>query len=135
MAVDLIAQLERALSSDSRLASLVGMEIAWILIGLAHASRPARAVERPLERVAEHLQRERRATSGLDDHDAASRFRRHLPNFATEIYTLLALATLARVTGRQEHASRRRFLPRTSSAFVYQMADGPGSSMPTAPSS
>ena len=65
MAVDLIAQLERALSSDSRLASLVGMEIAWILIGLAHASRSARAVERPLERVAEHLQRERRATSGL----------------------------------------------------------------------
>jgi hypothetical protein len=95
MTEDLVKQLGHAISSDNTLASLVGMEVAWILIGLAHAARTS-DVARPLGRVAEHLQRERRAASGLYFHDAASRFRRHLPNFATEIYTLLALATLAR---------------------------------------
>jgi hypothetical protein len=93
---DLVGQLEKALSPKGVLASLVGMEVAWILVGLAQAVRSTPRAEEPLARAAEHLQRERRARSGLYFHDAASRFRRHLPNFATEIYTLLALSTLAR---------------------------------------
>ncbi len=91
----LVAQLETALS-DVVLASLVGMEIAWIIIGLTHAEQPTAASSKLLDRVADHLQRERRSPSGLYYHDATSRFRRHLPNFATEIYTLMALTALAR---------------------------------------
>ena len=99
----LLARLDPIASSDEALGALVGMEVAWILIGLAYAAGSHARAEQPLDRVSEHLTRRRRAPSGMYYHDAASRFRRHLPNFATEIYTLLALSRLAR-TGRAPHA-------------------------------
>lgn len=92
----LLHQLDSALQSESALQSLVGMEVAWILVGVAqHTLRSGRG-EDMLRTVSDHLRSARRARSGLYRHDAASRTRRHLPNFATEIYTLLALATIAR---------------------------------------
>jgi hypothetical protein len=91
----LLDQLERAATND-RLAGLVGMEIAWMMIGLAHAADSNAAAEPLLRRLALHLQRDRRAESGLYFHDATSSIRQGLPNFATQIYTLLALTTLAR---------------------------------------
>ena len=70
---DLVARLDRCCRREEAIASLVGMEIAWILIGLAHAAAGyIRSAERPLLRVAEHMQRRRRAASGLYFHDAAS---------------------------------------------------------------
>ena len=91
---DLVDQLGRAVS-DGQLGSLVGMEVAWMVIGLAHAAQSHTSAEPLLRRLTAHLQQDRRASSGLYFHDAASRVRRRLPNFATEIYTLLALTTLA----------------------------------------
>ena len=92
----LLRQLERALDSEKRMQSLVGMELAWILVGVAqHTVRSGRG-EDVLRNVSDHLRSARRAQSGLYRHDDVSRTRRHLPNFATEIYTLLALATIAR---------------------------------------
>jgi hypothetical protein len=103
-AVDmLLARLDRIASSDEALSSLVGMEVAWMLIGLAQAAASHPRAEQPLHQVSEHLTRRRRAPSGMYYHDASSRFRRRLPNFATEIYTLLALSRLAR-TGLAPHA-------------------------------
>jgi hypothetical protein len=99
----LLARLDAIVFSEEALGSLVGMEVAWILIGLAHVAGSHRRAEQPLDRVTEHLTRTRRAPSGMYYHDAASRFRRHLPNFATQIYTLLALSRLAR-TGRAPNA-------------------------------
>jgi hypothetical protein len=92
---DLVDQLTHAVSDD-QLGALVGMELAWMVIGLAHAVHSHTAAESLLGRLTVHLQRDRRASSGLYFHDATTRVRRRLPNFATEIYTLLALTTLAR---------------------------------------
>lgn len=92
---DLVDQLTHAVS-DEQLGALVGMELAWMVIGLAHAVHSHTAAESLLGRLTVHLQRDRRASSGLYFHDATTRVRRRLPNFATEIYTLLALTTLAR---------------------------------------
>ena len=105
-AVDmLLARLERIASSDEALSSLVGMEVAWILIGLTQAAVSHSRAERPLHQVYEHLTHRRRAPSGIYYHDASSRLRRRLPNFATEIYTLLALSRLAR---HRAHTRRSR---------------------------
>ena len=92
---DLVDQLAHAVSDD-QLGALVGMELAWMVIGLAHAVHSHTAAEPLLGRLTAHLQRDRRAPSGLYYHDATTRVRRRLPNFATEIYTLLALTTVAR---------------------------------------
>lgn len=92
----LLARLESAISSEAALASLVGMEVAWITIGLAETVAQCPTAEPLLNRTIDHLRRARRAKSGFYYHDASTSLRRHLPNFATEIYTLLALTTLAR---------------------------------------
>jgi hypothetical protein len=91
----LLSLLERVVPTDQQLCPLAGMEIAWMLIGLAECAERSGRAEALLQRTADHLRR-RRASSGLYRHDASSRVRRRLPNFATEIYTLLALSTLAR---------------------------------------
>jgi hypothetical protein len=91
----LVDQLGRALSNPAVIRSLLGMEIGWILIGLANAM-PSGPGDALLRQVAAHLRGARRTLPGLYRHDVATRFRSNLPNFATEIYTLLALATLAR---------------------------------------
>ncbi len=92
----LVAEIDQRTSTPGVLERLVGMEVAWLVIGLAIASRQEPAAQKPLERVLDHL-RLRRARSGLYLHDASSRYRRQLPNFATQIYTLLALTSVAQL--------------------------------------
>jgi len=91
----LLGKLERQLPDDATLAPLAGMEIGWLILGLSEAVAAGAGAETLLRRVVAHL-RGRRSPSGLYYHDAGSRVRRRLPNFATEIYSLMALAALAR---------------------------------------
>jgi hypothetical protein len=89
-----VEHLREALRAPDQLASLEGMEVAWLAIGLAHAIE-APAAEETLSVVFRHLD-SRRSASGLYRHLADRSFRRELPNFATEVYTLLALVAVAR---------------------------------------
>lgn len=104
----LIGQFEDQLRHDHQLAQLVGMEIAWLLLGLTHAAEMCPSADVPLKRVVEHLEEIRRSPSGMYRHDGASRVRRYFPNFATEIYTVLALVAAGRaghVADAGEHAA------------------------------
>lgn len=94
---ELVAALERKLPQEDALAPLAGMEIGWMLLGLAEIAGDVPAAERALRRIVGHLRTRRRARSGLYYHDAATRLRSRLPNFATQIYTLAALTSLARL--------------------------------------
>ena len=118
----LLEQYARLVPADAALRPLVGMEIAWSVIGLAHALDRAPDAARPLEQVTRHFEQERRADSGLYFHDAASPIRRHLPNFATEIYSLLALSTLARLDLRPQ--ARRHAEVLAGHLVRMQLADG-----------
>jgi len=78
----------------AELPDLEGLELSWILIGAAEANTSAlldQALARQLERA--------RTPSGLFRHRDAGR-RARFPNFATQIYGVLALALAARA-GRE----------------------------------
>jgi hypothetical protein len=92
----LLEAVRDRLWNERYLARLPGMEIAWLLIGLSEAVRTGTSDERDLCHLLNHLRRQRRAESGLFYHHGHAGVRRHLPNFATEIYTLLALSLLSR---------------------------------------
>jgi hypothetical protein len=94
MASKLVDDIERAVPDDAALAPLAGMEIAWLLIGLCSSAPQLPAAKVTVRRLVAHLRRRRRAASGLYYHVGTSGLRRRLPNFATQIYTLLALARL-----------------------------------------
>jgi hypothetical protein len=79
------------------------MEIAWLLLGLAYSVERLPAAVVPLRRILGHLRSERLAPSGLFYHDGQKHLRHRLPNFATEIYAVLALAVVARL-GLDERA-------------------------------
>lgn len=92
---DLLRGLRALVPDDDALAPLVGMEIGWLAVGLARAvTSGVKGAERHLAQVRRELER-RRSRSGLYRHHGGRGPRQHLPNFATQIYTLLALATLA----------------------------------------
>ena len=93
---DLLAQLQRSAASDSSLDALVGMEIAWLVTGLSLQVGIGADDGGMLARVLGSMKR-RVAPSGLFLHDGASKPRSRFPNFATEIYAVLALATAARL--------------------------------------
>jgi len=93
---DLLAQLQRAAANDSDLDELVGMEIAWLVTGLSLQVGIGADDGGMLARVLRSMKR-RVAPSGLFLHDGASKPRSRFPNFATEIYAVLALATAARL--------------------------------------
>ncbi len=88
---------ELAAVPDEVLRPLEGMEIAWLVIGAAAALDGGFAAPSLLERYVAVL-RSRKATKGpLFGHLGGGR-RAVLPNFATQIYSVLALADTARVT-------------------------------------
>jgi hypothetical protein len=93
---ELIEETVSRATNDAALSTLAGMEIAWLVIGLAHASERSDRANVGLDRVLQHLRQTRLAPSGLAYHTAKSGPRRHLPNFATQIYTVLALTAAAR---------------------------------------
>ncbi len=97
-AEELIAALNRRLGDRGSLGSLIGPELAWIVIGLveSEARRETEAGQRILAEARTQLLEERRSDSGLLLHTARGP-RRRFPNFATQIYGVLALSQLARL--------------------------------------
>jgi hypothetical protein len=96
---ELAELLERALAREGGLAAREGMELAWIVEGLAVQSEhsDAERFARPLREALDALVSANVAPSGLVFHSGTPGFRRRFPNFATEIYSILALATVARL--------------------------------------
>jgi hypothetical protein len=120
---DLLGRLSLRLAAHGGLSGCIGMELAWIIQGLALGSEDSGGQERELLAKALDLLLERnRAASGLFYHSASGGLRRRLPNFATEIYSILALATAARLRVDE------RALPAAMSAadrlLSHQLPDG-----------
>jgi hypothetical protein len=117
--------VEGLLQRRDGLAQLEGLELSWMIIGLATAlsagcTEPR--AERLLETVLAHKLDRARTPSGFFIHrDEGSRAR--LPHFATLIYGVQALATTARLIGREN-----RVLPvagRVADRLLdLQLADG-----------
>jgi hypothetical protein len=79
-------------------AACEGMEIGWLVTGLAHQVASGADGARPfLAAVLEQLLVENQAPSGLFYHHGSRDLRRRFPNFATQIYAILALADTARL--------------------------------------
>jgi hypothetical protein len=106
----LLPLLERKLAAGG-LDTLEGMEVAWIIIGLANtiAAGGDAAAEPLLKRALAQLLEGNAAQSGLFHHHGTEDLRRRFPNFATQIYGVLALAETARLEldGRALDAGRR----------------------------
>jgi hypothetical protein len=97
--------LDRSLARQGGFAAREGMELAWIVQGLALQSERSsdERFTRPLGTALDALVSANVARSGLFYHSGTPGFRRRFPNFATEIYSILALATVARL-GLDERA-------------------------------
>lgn len=83
------------------LVGLEGMEIGWLVTGAAVAVGAGRSAQRLLDVVLDSLWSRRAAASPLFHHMGAGK-RALLPNFATQIYSVLALAEVARATDDQK---------------------------------
>jgi hypothetical protein len=94
---ELAQRLEQALPAAGGLVAREGMEPAWIVQGAALqlAAGAGAAHERHLRQGLDVLLRNQ-APSGLLHHSGTGR-RRRFPNFATQIYGVLALSTVARL--------------------------------------
>lgn len=84
--------------TDEALAPLEGMEVAWLVIGAAAAVEAGLPAEPALERFLKALRGRRAKATPLFHHLGTGKGRALLPNFATQIYSVLALADTARVT-------------------------------------
>jgi hypothetical protein len=96
--VELAERLDAALVANGGLAARLGMELGWIVTGLAHhvAAEESRTGVRLLAQALDQLLVHNRAPSGLIRHFGHAGSRRRFPNFATQIYSVLALAVVAR---------------------------------------
>ncbi|MEK6228448.1 MAG: hypothetical protein AABM31_03865 [Actinomycetota bacterium] len=90
----LLERLERLLRSRGGLPAREGLELAWIVTGLAAV--PNGSTRAMLSAALDQLLGDNLAASGLFRHFGATGRRRRFPNFATEIYSVLALAMVAR---------------------------------------
>jgi len=95
---ELADRLEGALAGNGGLGARLGMELGWIVTGLAHhvAAGGSRAGGRLLSEALDQLLVINRAQSSLFRHFGDAGWRRRFPNFATQIYSVLALAVVAR---------------------------------------
>ena len=118
---ELVHELEQRIAAEHALEPLVGMEIAWMVLGLVAVAVSENSSDSARRRVVEHFDA-RRAASGLYYHDGSSRFRRRLPNFATQIYSLMALCALARA-GLHDRA-RAHATTLGDHLLATQLADG-----------
>jgi hypothetical protein len=102
-AEEIVAALSRRLGDRGSLASVIGPELAWVVIGLveSEARGETEAGQRILAQARTQLLQERRSDSGLLLHTARGP-RRRFPNFATQIYGALALSQLARLNDDAE---------------------------------
>ncbi|HEY7707685.1 MAG TPA: hypothetical protein VH968_11030 [Gaiellaceae bacterium] len=85
--------LERALAESGGLEGREGMEVAWIVQGLALSGRHGRLLDDALRVLLET----NLAANGLLYHYGPGNRRRRFPNFATQSYGVLALSTAARL--------------------------------------
>lgn len=92
----LVNALEDSLRAHGGLAVREGQELAWIVIGLALAASEDERGRTLLARALDQLIDANQAPSGLFRHFGVPGFRRRFPNFATEIYSVLALSVVAR---------------------------------------
>jgi hypothetical protein len=106
---ELVERLDRSLEANGGLPGRVGMELGWIVTGLALQAAASRdtGAEPLLRRALDQLLVQNRAPSGLFRHSGAG-WRRRFPNFATQIYSVLALTLVARhgLDDRAESAAR-----------------------------
>jgi hypothetical protein len=87
------AMLGAGLSASGGLEAREGMEVAWIVLGLAFSGRRGRLLDDALRVLLET----NAGSSGLLYHYGPGHRRRRFPNFATQSYGVLALATAARL--------------------------------------
>jgi hypothetical protein len=92
----LVDALDHSLDSHGGLAAREGLELAWIVTGLALTADLDTRGRKLFTRALDQLIEVNQAASGLFRHFGAPGFRRRFPNFATEIYSVLALALVAR---------------------------------------
>lgn len=95
---ELADRLDAALAGTGGLPARLGMELGWIVTGLAHhvATGPSKTGSRLLEQALDQLLERNWGPGGLCRHFGAPGWRRRFPNFATQIYSVLALAVVAR---------------------------------------
>lgn len=94
---DLVDRLDRRLLASGGVAALEGLELGWIVTGLAlHVARSESTLAHKLLETAIDQLLANQARSGLFFHYGTSRIRRRFPNFATQAYGILALATVAK---------------------------------------
>ena len=121
---ELADRLAASLTAHGGLEARLGMELGWIVTGLAHheAEGGSETGRRLLAEALDQLLNVNRAASGLFRHFGAAGRRRRFPNFATQIYSVLALAVVAR------HGLDERALPAARVAadrlLRLQLADG-----------
>lgn len=94
---DLMNRITRLISQNGGPGALEGQEIAWLTIGLSHASlyHDSEPINQLFGAAVKQLLHHNRAPSGLFYHHGKSHLRRRFPNFATQIYGLLALTLVA----------------------------------------
>ena len=104
---ELADRLDAALTVEGGLGARLGMELGWIVTGLAHhiAADGSRTGARLLSNALDQLLLQNRAPSALHRHMGDAGWRRRFPNFATQIYSVLALAVVGR------HGLDNRALP------------------------
>ena len=95
---DLISRLLASLARHGGYPVLNGMEISWMIMGLCatFAANGSKAVVRLIREALDQLLIHNRSKSNLFFHHGRANARRRFPNFATQIYIILALATVAR---------------------------------------
>jgi hypothetical protein len=100
---ELAALLRRELDEHDGFPAREGMELAWIVQGLAVQRQLPDGDAGMLRQAVDFLLESNQASSGLFYHRGARGPRRRFPNFATQIYSIFALATAGRL-GRDERA-------------------------------
>jgi hypothetical protein len=92
----LVALLDQSLCAHGGLAAREGLELGWIVTGLALTADHVEGGRDLLTKAVDQLIGGNQAPSGLFRHFGRPGFRRRFPNFATQIYSVLALALVAR---------------------------------------
>ena len=95
LAASTLGDLVRHTNAPDALAGLEGMETAWVQLGAVEAMVGGLDAGAMFERSDTEM-KARRSSSGLFVHHRGRGPRRLLPNFATQVYALLALAEAAR---------------------------------------
>jgi hypothetical protein len=117
-------RLSSALRVRGGLEARLGMELGWIVTGLAHhvAAGGSDVGQRLLTQALDQLLVRNLAPSHLFRHFGAPGWRRRFPNFATQVYSVLALSVVGR------HALDERALPAARATadrlLAMQLPDG-----------